>query len=59
MVSHHKNVNKPVGGINVTEVFMIKEELQEELKVKSFLLDKHALNHLLVNFFSILFCFVL
>ncbi|XP_012996882.2 cilium assembly protein DZIP1 isoform X3 [Cavia porcellus] len=32
MVSHHKNVNKPVGGINVTEVFMIKEELQEELK---------------------------
>ncbi|XP_012923280.1 zinc finger protein DZIP1 isoform X3 [Heterocephalus glaber] len=32
MVSHHRNVNKPVGGINVTDVFMIKEELQEELK---------------------------
>lgn len=32
MASYHRNVNKPVGGINVTEVFMIKEELQEELK---------------------------
>ncbi|XP_033616826.1 zinc finger protein DZIP1 isoform X1 [Fukomys damarensis] len=32
MASYHRNVNKPVGGINVTEVFVIKEELQKELK---------------------------
>ncbi|XP_020821466.1 cilium assembly protein DZIP1 isoform X2 [Phascolarctos cinereus] len=31
-VSNHKNVNKPVGGINVAEAFVKKEELQEELK---------------------------
>ncbi|XP_047408359.1 LOW QUALITY PROTEIN: cilium assembly protein DZIP1 [Sciurus carolinensis] len=32
MVSQQKNVNKPVGGINVTEAFIGKEGLQEELK---------------------------
>ncbi|XP_008572817.1 PREDICTED: zinc finger protein DZIP1 isoform X2 [Galeopterus variegatus] len=32
MVSHHRNVNKPVGGINVAEMFIKKEELQEEQK---------------------------
>ncbi|XP_027711471.1 zinc finger protein DZIP1 isoform X2 [Vombatus ursinus] len=31
-VSNHRNVNKPVGGINVAEAFVKKEELQEELK---------------------------
>uniref|UniRef100_A0A7N4PKJ6 Cilium assembly protein DZIP1 n=1 Tax=Sarcophilus harrisii TaxID=9305 RepID=A0A7N4PKJ6_SARHA len=31
-VSNHKNVNKPVGGINVAEPFVKKEESQEELK---------------------------
>ncbi|XP_072638711.1 cilium assembly protein DZIP1 isoform X6 [Canis lupus baileyi] len=30
-VSNHRNVNKPVGGINVAEAF-IKKELKEELK---------------------------
>nr|XP_015100507.1 zinc finger protein DZIP1 isoform X2 [Vicugna pacos] len=30
-VSNHKNVNKPVGGINVAEAF-IKKELKEDLK---------------------------
>ncbi|XP_042637348.1 zinc finger protein DZIP1 [Orycteropus afer afer] len=30
-VSNHRNVNKPIGGINVAEAF-IKKELQEELK---------------------------
>uniref|UniRef100_F7E064 Cilium assembly protein DZIP1 n=1 Tax=Callithrix jacchus TaxID=9483 RepID=F7E064_CALJA len=29
MFSHHKNVNKPVGGTNVPEMFIKKEELQE------------------------------
>ncbi|KAK2118878.1 hypothetical protein P7K49_000264 [Saguinus oedipus] len=29
MFSHRKNVNKPVGGINVPEMFIKKEELQE------------------------------
>ncbi|XP_068923445.1 cilium assembly protein DZIP1 isoform X2 [Petaurus breviceps papuanus] len=28
-VSNHRNVNKPVGGINVAEAFVKKEELQE------------------------------
>ncbi|XP_053419536.1 cilium assembly protein DZIP1 isoform X1 [Nycticebus coucang] len=28
----HRNVNKPVGGVNVAEVFIKKEESQEELK---------------------------
>ncbi|XP_021561647.1 zinc finger protein DZIP1 isoform X2 [Carlito syrichta] len=32
MVSHHRNVTKPVGGINVAEMFIKKETLQEELK---------------------------
>uniref|UniRef100_A0A8D2AIX0 Cilium assembly protein DZIP1 n=1 Tax=Sciurus vulgaris TaxID=55149 RepID=A0A8D2AIX0_SCIVU len=32
MVSQQKNVNKPIGGINVTEAFIAKEGLQEELK---------------------------
>ncbi|KAL2770410.1 cilium assembly protein DZIP1 isoform 1, partial [Daubentonia madagascariensis] len=32
VASHPRNVNKPVGGINVAEVFIKKEELQEELK---------------------------
>ncbi|XP_071467694.1 cilium assembly protein DZIP1 [Marmota flaviventris] len=32
MVSQQKNVNKPVGGINVAEAFIAKEGLQEELK---------------------------
>ncbi|XP_014446421.1 zinc finger protein DZIP1 isoform X1 [Tupaia chinensis] len=31
MAAHHRNVNKPVGGINVTEAF-IKKEVQEDLK---------------------------
>ncbi|XP_036614040.1 zinc finger protein DZIP1 isoform X1 [Trichosurus vulpecula] len=31
-VSNHRNVNKPVGGINVAEAFVKKEESQEELK---------------------------
>ncbi|XP_017399057.1 zinc finger protein DZIP1 isoform X2 [Cebus imitator] len=29
MFSHRKNVNKPVGGINIPEMFIKKEELQE------------------------------
>ncbi|PNI56013.1 DZIP1 isoform 6 [Pan troglodytes] len=29
MFPHHKNVNKPVGGTNVPEMFIKKEELQE------------------------------
>ncbi|MBZ3879902.1 Zinc finger protein DZIP1 [Sciurus carolinensis] len=47
MVSQQKNVNKPVGGINVTEAFIGKEGLQEELKVKSLLLIKHTLIYLI------------
>ncbi|XP_051839974.1 cilium assembly protein DZIP1 isoform X2 [Antechinus flavipes] len=31
-VSNHRNVNKPVGGINVVEPFVKKEDSQEELK---------------------------
>ncbi|XP_074155464.1 cilium assembly protein DZIP1 isoform X2 [Sminthopsis crassicaudata] len=31
-LSNHRNVNKPVGGINVAEPFVKKEESQEELK---------------------------
>ncbi|XP_058132478.1 cilium assembly protein DZIP1 isoform X2 [Dasypus novemcinctus] len=31
-VSNHRNVSKPVGGINVAEAFIKKEEIQEELK---------------------------
>ncbi|XP_077014655.1 cilium assembly protein DZIP1 [Tamandua tetradactyla] len=31
-VSNHRNVNKPVGGINVAEAFIKKEEIPEELK---------------------------
>lgn len=40
-VSNHRNVNKPVGGINIAEAFL-KRELKEDLKVKSFLLAKHT-----------------
>lgn len=47
-VSHHRNMNKPVGGINVADTF-IKKELKEDLKVKSLLLVKHTQIHLLMN----------
>lgn len=48
MVSNHRNMNKPVGGINVADAF-IKKELKEDLKVKSLLLVKHTQIHLLMN----------
>lgn len=47
-VSNHRNMNKPVGGINVADAF-IKKELKEDLKVKSLLLVKHTQIHLLMN----------
>jgi len=50
-VSNHRNVTKPVGGINVAEAF-IKKEFKEELKVKSLLLsvlNMHRESHLLTN----------
>lgn len=47
-VSNHRNMNKPVGGINVADMF-IKKELKEDLKVKSLLLVKHTQIHLSMN----------
>lgn len=52
-VSNHRNVNKPVGGINVAEAF-IKKELKEELKVKSFLFAKYAPRNSSFNKYSII-----
>lgn len=48
MFSHRKNVNKPVGGTNVPEMFIKKEELQE-LKVKSLLLSRYTFICLLIT----------